>query len=497
MHITFNGSKFIWVGRFEEREVPKKAGLRWDPTAKHWWTPASHIVKHLAHMMDPAARARLAQIEAAIEQSMACSSIIHVPAPVGRIYLPFQLAGIAAMLGRNLNLLADEMGLGKTIQAIGYVNVKAEIKTICVICPASLKINWRLEIGKWSVRKDVKWFVTNYESLHKVVEWQYDLVICDEAHYIKNPDAKRTKFARELLKLARYRMLITGTPLVNRPDEGFSLLNALDPVEWSDQWQYRQRYCNAHIETIYVGGERREVWDYSGASNLEEFQARLRSTCMVRRMKADVLAELPPKQHQIVLLDDRSMLQNELDRLGGRAVTAQELDKADVMFEEYAQIRHETALMKVPLVLSRVREIMEEERKVVIMAHHTDVIEAIVAGLGSKNPVFVTGNCSLENRNKAVLAFQNDPQTRVFVGSTAAGVGLTLTAARTVVFAELQHSPAMMMQMIDRLHRIGQRDSVLALYLVLNGSIDANIAQRLVEKMQVLEQALNKGCLAL
>jgi len=323
----------------------------------------------------------------------------------------------------------------------------------------------------------------------------------------KSRKAKRTKLALSIQ--ARTRLLLTGTPILNRPIELYTLLQFLDKERWSNWWKYANRYCGAL--------KNRWGLDVSGASNLDELQETLRATVMVRRLKKDVLKELPPKRRQVIEIqaeecagavrDENEAWESQQGRLTElrEAVELAKTENEDeyaaavnrlreaagVAFAEISRLRHETALAKVPYVIDHVEAVLETGQKVVVMAHHLDVIAAIVNHFGNK-AVKLTGDDSKEARQEAVDAFQNRDDIRVFVGSIkAAGVGLTLTAASTMVFAELDWVPGNVSQAEDRIHRIGQSESVLIQHIVLDESLDASMAKTLVAKQEVLDRALD------
>jgi len=306
---------------------------------------------------------------------------------------------------------------------------------------------------------------------------------------------------------ARKRVFLTGTPILNRPKEIWSIANALDPATFANYWRFAGRYCGGH--------KGRFGYDDSGATNLDELQEVLRSKFMVRRLKKDVLTDLPAKRrqviefpangaakeiaHEVVVVADAMRSLSKLrvmvelakaseDPEDYRTAVAMLRDGASHAFQEIAAARRDTAIAKLPYVLEHLENCTD---KVLVFAHHHAVIDKLVAALGSKC-VAVTGKTPLEARQAAVDRFQSDPGCTVFVGNIkAAGVGLTLTAASHVIFAELTYTPADMQQAEDRAHRIGQRSSVLVQHLVLEGSIDANMARTLVQKMGVIEQALD------
>lgn len=513
-----------------------------------------------------------------VEASRATDAQVDLPRPDGLNYMPFQRAGIAfaldALKQRKGVLIGDEMGLGKTIQAIGIINARPDIKRVLVIGPASLKLNWARELKKWSVRKmtvgiantkcipSTDIVILNYDiaaTLRNHLErTEWDLLVCDEIHLLKNPEAQRTKAIfgyeprrkqvtdlldkhhvkyklseyRQALETAiakgiihprnnpevkpmpaRIRLGLSGTPLVNTPSELWPILRWIDPGEWDSKWKFLNRYC----------GATKNGWGstFDGAENLDELQQRLRSTCMVRRMKKDVLTELPPKRRQVIELPSNGLTslinkerethehwENEIAGLRARIELTKASEDNDgyaeavealgeaikVSFEQCGRLAHEVALAKVPYLVDHVAE-SAAEGKVILFAHHLDVIAKYVAEFDAMGfcPLKITGEVAVEDRQGIVDAFQSNPKHKVIVcGIHAAGVGLTLTASSHVIFAELDWVPANMMQAEDRAHRIGQRDSVLVQHMVMEGSIDVRQANALVRKMDIIDQTLDR-----
>lgn len=546
MQVTLSAGKFIARSTFAEKDVVKAAGFRWDPSAKTWWTDSAERAAKLIAHADAAAREAIAAHvnakAASVAASRAADADISIPVPAGLSYLPYQKAGVAYALGKPGVLIADEMGLGKTIQAIGIANATPGLSRVLIVCPASLKLNWAREWAKWSVsgltvgvvRKageglpDAGVVIVNYEIVGKLraaidaVRW--DLLIVDEAHYLKNPKAQRTAAILGQKKpgeavagaiAAERRVFLTGTPIVNRPIEAWPLIASLDPTGLGKSfWGYANRFCAAR--------QGRYGWDLSGASNLDELQAELRGRIMVRRLKADVLTELPPKTRQVVVLEadgadaKRAVAREqqafvayeqaveslraavELAKAEGedgyRATVEQLRDAASVAFTEVSLARHEVALRKVPTMVEAVLA-AADSHPVVVMAHHKDVVEALRAALEAAEvpAVVVTGDVAVEARQEAVDAFQQG-RAQVFIGTIrAAGVGLTLTRSSHVIFAELDWVPGNVSQAEDRCHRIGQRDNVLVQHYVLDGSLDARMARTLIAKQEVIDKALDRG----
>lgn len=421
---------------------------------------------------------------------------------------------------------------------MGIINAIPSIKRVLVICPASLRLNWAAEARKWLVREfsigivktssypnSATFVIINYDVLKKhhdvLREQQWDMVVYDEAHYCKNPKAQRTKEALGFQPSKGQRgkpvdpipakriVMLTGTPIVNRPIELWPLLQKLDPEELGGNfWRFAKRYTNA-CHNGYG-------WDFSGHNRLEELQRKMRERHMVRRLKEDVLKELPPKRRQVITLPangcarivkaeqaaaaKREELLAELQAAVELAKAADDpsvyeravedlRNQARVAFTEMSAARHETAKAKVPYVVEHLRDSLESG-PVVCFAHHKDVVDAIRAEF--PNAAVITGDTPLEARQQAVEDFQSG-KTDLFIGNIqAAGVGLTLTRSSHVVFAELDWVPGNMTQAEDRCHRIGQDQSVLVQHLVLEDSLDRQMAAALIEKQEVLDQALDR-----
>lgn len=529
MTLTLTDGRYVLRSSFEERAIPKNAGFRWDPAAKCWYTTDVTVAARLVAHADASCKAELeavsAQHRAALESSRAREADISIPVPEGLAYLPYQRAGIAYLDAHPRALLGDEMGLGKTIQVIGLLNLHPEIKRVLIVCPVTLRTNWAREISRWLVDErrlnvgiadsahvpNLDIIAIGYEALVKhlrLAERKWDLVVVDECHRVKNPKAQRSK---AVYALRGTRMVfLTGTPIVNRPVELQPIAGALAPAEFGDFWHFARRYCAA-----FKG---RYGWDFSGASHLDELQDRLRSSIMIRRLKADVLTDLPAKRRSIVelpqngaagavaaetaafaahesaLADMRARVElakaseNEADY---RTAVDALRDASRSAFAEIARLRHDVALAKVPAVIDHLEDVIESGAKVVVMAHHHDVVHAIAEHFGAA-AVQLTGETPMNERDKAVRRFQSDDDVRIFIGSiTAAGVGITLTAASHVVFAELDWVPGNITQAEDRCHRIGQRESVLIEHLVLDGSLDARMAKILVAKQDISDKALD------
>ena len=439
---------------------------------------------------------------AQIEKSLATSSNVAIKSPEGLNYYPYQKAGIEFAIERDGTLIGDEMGLGKTIQAIGVMNA-IDLATVLIVVPASVKILWTTECKKWLVKhRNIKMIesgkdtfpenpdivIINYDLLDKfkssIHGRIWSLAIFDECHKIKNPKAKRTKVALRIKAVKK--IALTGTPIPNKPVELQPVAGYLNEPAFGNFFKFAYKYCAAHKIPIGYG---KTAWDFTGASNLDQLQKRLRSTIMIRRLKKDVLQELPDKIRQVIVLgtdDFGSQLENEYAALADAAVTASN----DIPFDKMSGVRHQMALQKVDHVVEHVSAI---DHQVVVFAHHTDVIDGIKKGLEKhgKKVVILTVKMNIKDRQKSIDLYQSK-KADVFIGSIqASGVGITLTASSHVVFAEMDWVPANMQQAEDRCHRIGQKDSVLVQHIVVDGSIDSKMAKILVEKQKILDKSLD------
>ena len=449
--------------------------------------------------------------------SYATDADIIVPAPPGREYMPFQKAGIAYALSKRNALIADEPGLGKTIQAIGVLNAlsEQERKRVLIVAPAYLRLNWKAELHKWLTWRTNIYIdklnagegiiIASYEKVTKYVKEArekkislpaFDIVICDEAHYLKNPKAQRTKAVLGL-KAQRW-LFLTGTPVLNRPVELWPLLTKLDPNGLGNSWRnYVVRYCAAQ--------KTRWGWDVNGASNTDELNQLLRNKCMIRRLKKDVLKELPSKIRKRVYLDpadsreleqafarEREIFQALIAEFGSLENALKQRGLGGL--EELTKARHAVALAKIPLACQYIFEALEEANQLVIFTWHRDVAHTLRDCLAHSQVscVIATGDMSTEARYESVKAFQAGLAC-VFIGTiAAAGTGVTLTAANRVIFIEEAWQPGVVVQAEDRIHRIGQEaDSVFAEHLIVQGSVDEMIVDQLDYKAGLIGSILD------
>jgi len=496
---------------------------RWrriEPTT--WTTPSSQRAAQAALALDALGIAQPLAKRWRLASSLGLEADLpEVPTPEGHDLKPFQRVVPYLLTKERALLVGDEMGTGKTVMGSTSITAVGARSTL-IVSPLTLKSVWRSHLHDWlpeplpilmlttrtpdpELRMALEQpgiVLAHPESLVKhastLVDHVFDLIIVDEAHFFKNPGAKRTQAMRQLK--ASYRLALTGTPIKNRVPDIFPVIDWLQPGQWGLQTTFAEKFKRA------------------SSFELEDFQASLRLRVMVRRLKRDVLSQLPPKLRTIVAVDpaeDRALQealkreqQAEQERLAEIAKLKAELAEKkagedyqrkamrlrylSVPLQALAKVRKETALAKVPWCVRFADELLSEQEKVVIFAWHKEVVAKLAEGLAAYHPVIITGETPVEERELAVKAFQHDPKTRVFIGNMlAAGQGLTLTAASTVVFAELDWTPANLSQAEDRCHRIGQVDNVLVYHVVVDGSIDAKEVVTIIDKQREHDAALD------
>lgn len=430
----------------------------------------------------------------------------------------FQEEGVGFIEAKNGRaLVADEMGLGKTIEALAYLELHPKIKPAIILCPASLKLNWAQEIRNCTTQRRIiiingidtsngitvsdqihssgDIIIINYDILQYWVKYLKELnpqmVIADEAHYFKNNKAERTKAVKKLAKGIPHFLALTGTPIENRPIEIFNAINIVDSTVFPNFWKFAKRYCGAKHNGF--------GWDFNGASNTKELHEKLTSTIMIRRLKKDVLKDLPDKIRSFIPmeLDNRKeyaqVENNFIDyiRITKGYVAAERASNAEILVQIEA-LKQAAVKGKLKSSIEWIRDFLDSsDEKLVVFAVHKTIIEALMEEFKGI-VVKIDGSVNAKDRDRAIQAFQGDSNVRLFVGNIkAAGVGLTLTAASNVVILELPWTPGALEQAIDRLHRIGQKDSVTAWFLLAVDTIEYDIAQLLDSKRKVLDAVLD------
>lgn len=429
----------------------------------------------------------------------------------GTLY-PYQKVGVEFFVNSGGKaMLCDEPGVGKSAQTLAYL-VYTKKKRTLVVCPASVKFSWENEVKKWTELKsqvidgktdfrtidhDTNVVIVNYDVLKKLfnelmkIEW--DCVVGDESHLIKNNKAQRTKAFKAIAKNSKSLLLLSGTPVLSRPVELWNALQLMDEKTWNNYWDFTRRYCGAH--------QTRWGLDVGGATNLEELQQRI-SRYFLRRRKEDVLKELPEKVFIDVPVDMDNERQKEYDTAEKefarylrdykkkkyteitKAMTAEKLTKINFL-------RQISVWGKVNSAREMIEGIVDSGQKVLVFSSFNAPLEKLMESFPGS--VMITGKTDVSTRGEIVNKFQTDESVKVFFGgTTAAGVGITLTAASYVIFLDYSWNPADMEQALNRAHRPGTTATHLTIYQIYSkGTIDEFMKKLLVKKQKVFDKIID------
>lgn len=460
---------------------------------------------------------------------------VHLPAgrpicPPGLNWLPFQVErGIPHILSTSRTYLAHQPGLGKSAQAIGAVNWKPGVTLI--ICPSFLKITWAREITKW-FRYDFPCIEIVPDSNSKsTMNWSADFIICsdsmilrewvragilktkiryifiDEGHRYKSPGTARTTAlfggqiienvkGRKAVKMkspgliykAEHVCVLSGTPMLNKAIDLWPILYAMAP-ELIDYMPYRDfgfRYCDAIQDD-------RGQWIFNGSNNEAELNKRIMGKFMQRIRKDEVLKDLPSKIREVVIIDrdTRTKEVRELDQRLMNHIDLENIERPESM-GEYAIVRHEVGLAKVAWAAEYIFGLLSNDltEQIILFAHHRDVVDALEKSLFVFHPLTINGGVSEERRTRFEDLFQSGKNRLIIGNIDAMNLGITLTKATRIVFAEYAWTPASNEQAEDRAHRIGQHDSVYVEYIVLPDSIDELILSAVLKKQESIQKVI-------
>jgi SWI/SNF-related matrix-associated actin-dependent regulator 1 of chromatin subfamily A len=407
-------------------------------------------------------------------------------------------------------LVACDPGLGKTPISLWWIaqNAQKALPAV-VICPASVKYHWEMESRKCGVTdyevlegrrtsriRPAPLVILNYDIL---IYWLEELkklrprtIVLDESAYIQSPTTKRTKATQELCKGVPHILALSGTPLVNRPIELFPTLQILQPALFRSRFNFGRAFCNGHMGPF--------GWDFRGASNTGKLHKLLMRNLMIRRRKAEVLKDLPPKIRRVVTVplhnpqeyhrastDFMNWLRDTDPAALDGAFKAQTLVKIGYLLRLAAKL-------KLKALIEWINDFLDDsDEKLVVFAVHHKMIDALKRRIDAEC-VVIDGRVPSSQRGFIVEQFQRNKKVRVLVGNIrAAGVGLTLTAASNVVFAELPWTPGAVTQSEDRCHRISAKGQVFIWFLISQGTIEERLCKLLQSKQEVLSSVLDGG----
>ena len=441
---------------------------------------------------------------------------------LGRKAFQHQEDGIKFLLSKKKCVLADDMGLGKTFQSI-VAALETGVEKILVVCPANAKINWKREISNFidedeiSILKTGHWdpkrfTIVNYDILknfHTVVDnrktykegeirrhlvdQEFDLIIMDEAHMVKNPTAQRTKILNQVCENIERRWLLTGTPIANRPMDYFNLL-FLCGSPLTANWQYFAfRYCDAKKFTKRLkSGKLKQIWLTDGNSNLGELHNRTKKY-LLRRMKDDHL-DLPPKivSPYYLEMDDIKSYNSVFEEYVAWAESEGRDLGAGRHMVEMIVLRKFIALKKVEHSVELAQQAIEQGKKVIIFTNFTDSFNALMSSFGSI-AVGHNGKMNGTQKQSSIDRFQNDNKVKVFVGNLiSAGTAITLTAAEVVIMNDLDFVPSNHAQAEDRAHRIGSTGVTNVYYPIFEDTIDSLMYDMLQKKKQIISKIMGQ-----
>jgi len=544
--VSIEGKYLMLSFRYDQvmvRSVKQIPSVTWDSKTKAWKAPLTSIesvIKWATTFRQPipdyvkaeADRISLSMTEIR-EASRSVDADISIPRLHGEL-LPYQRAGVSYASHTRRSFIADEMGLGKTIQAMAtleYIHSQygddetSPVYPAVVVCPPSLVLNWKKEYNKFlpdlivetiTNRKEIPMFGT-YDVLvvgySNITAWEKQLCnhnayVFDESHYCKSRDAQRTKSAKKMTKSNKDAVVLclTGTPVTNRPAEYAPQLDIMGQLEkFGGLWGFYRRYCNAFQDKW---GQ----WHLEGNSNLEELNDKLRATCYIRRTKDQVMTELPPVMHDAVIVDGAPAVMKEYKKaesdivaylverakqiaeelglpVGAATVMARLKAEANEHLVRMSVLRKIAARAKMPVVEEWVDAHIADGKKVVIAAHHRDIVDMLANKYGGLK---IQGGMDVEAVEDAKHKFQTLPVEKapvIVLSIQAAKTGHTLTAAQNVLFVELPWTPADVDQTYSRCHRIGQKGSVTSTYMLASGTIDEEIYALVEKKRSVVGKA--------
>lgn len=429
----------------------------------------------------------------------------------GELY-PYQKVGVEFLIASGGRaIISDPPGLGKSLQALAYIAHQDFTRSL-IVAPASVKSSWVKEAKKWTkmsyveidsktdisrIPADVQLWIINYDILKKhldtLLKTRFDVVVADECHMVKSRTAMRTKALMSIAKHVPHVVLLSGTPLLSRPIEMYTLLNMVDPKTWNNWYDFTRRYCGGH--------QGRFGYEVSGATNTEELHERIKRH-FIRRQKKDVLTQLPPKVRVDVPVELEPSIRRQYDSAENdlveylfkykgkqpaevaKMVAAEQLAKLNIL-------RQLTALGKIPTAIDLIESTLEAGEKILVFSSFMEPLRQLQEKYAAHS-VMITGETNVEERGAIVTRFQEDPNTKIFFGGIrSAGVGITLTAASNVLFLDYAWNPADMQQAEDRIHRPGQEAASVNIYqLHAENTIDEKLLKLLKHKQVIFDKVI-------
>ena len=483
-------------------------GRKWNATEKHWEVPAVKLpelvnvlggTKNIIADDDVKAlyRAEIERKDQLNEIRVKQDTDIEIRTLIP--LFPYQRVGVEFVdRAGGRAMIADSMGLGKTSQSIGYAVYKN--RRTLIVCPKSVKINWKREIKRFAGKNACVWesdrahgrlnsqfHIINYDIVDKYIsqlnELKFDLLVCDEATYLKNRNTKRAKAVLGSYKERKVYpgiktpevIFLTGTPILNRPIEAFTLLNFLDDKRFNNFFHFTQKY----------GG-----WKGEDSRNLDDLHERTKDL-VIRRLKSEVLTELPPKQRGDLVVELTNAERKQYDELLKKLFRKwRTMGKPTVA--EMPAIQSFLIERKIPRLMEVIDELLEADRSVLIFSCYIDPLRQLEKHYGEKAAV-VEGSMNSKQRQKSIDALKEGTAKVGLFGIRSGGMGIDglQHSIDTVIFLDQDWVPANHEQAEDRAHRIGQKNSVQIYYMICEDTIDEYMREILTEKQKIIDTVVD------
>ncbi len=548
--LRFNESNGSFILYTEDTKAAEAAGLTLSTgirgpngekvffTADHDHAPVfnPYAALDFAGQADAAALSKLDPFIRDYKSSWQMETSYRAPFPsnLDKEPMPFQNAGVEYCLNVRNSVIGDEMGLGKTVEAILLANAMGA-KNVLVLCPASIRLAWRREIFEWTtmmrprvqtvlkgsdgVNPMANYVVCSYDlarnhGIHTAIcarEW--DLIVCDEGHYLKTPEAQRTRavfgggerkdyfFRNGLDRRAERIVSLTGTPLPNRPREAYTLARGLnwESIDYLSKDAFMYRYNSSEMHTFEdpnTGELKRYTVEKKG--RLPELNARLRCNLMVRRLFDDVMPQLPKVSYEMTYIEPDGAIKDVLAREALIDFNPQDLFNSDFSLDgtPVSTLRREMGEAMVPRVVEYVKYLLDivEVPKIVLYAHHRSVMASLQEALQKYGVCLHQGGMSTQNKDQSKLDFVEGPN-RIFLGQldTMTGLDGLQYVSRVAVFAEPAWTPGGNEQCVKRLRRIGSDlGHILAHFLLVEGSFNEKVLNVVLGKAGDIHESLDR-----
>lgn len=526
--LEYNPEKALWYARDMPPAIATELAMDWSKPARVYMTDDIYTALALWDVASPAARDAMflerLEIEASWEKEYHGLRQFRIP-PEQNLY-PFQQAGVSYALDRRNTLIGDQPGLGKTPMAIAVAN-ELDAERVLVVCPASVRLQWRDMFFKWAwprnkntatgvpncnvvlssrdgiARKRPSWTIISYDLIVRsaaiyeaLLTQDFDLIIFDEIHYLKSVEARRTQVLfgsgnwEGVANNSKRLLGLTGTPLPSRPREAYTVARAFDfnSIGGVSEDKFKSLYNPSFRASNGFMVEK--------TARTPILQNRLRANFMVRRMKRDVLTQLPEVRYELAYIVPNRGVRKALKAESLLGIDPLQFDKSDAELQgQIATQRREMGEAKVPLVEEHARRMFDGGLdKLVIFTWHKTVLKMLEERLEEYGVVTVPGGTSATQKHIRKLRFIKDPGTRIFIGNIlACGTGTDglQEVCSMAMFAEASWTPGENEQSVDRLWRMGQQGTVLAQFLVAPESMDERVLTSAINKADTVHSALD------